>query len=160
MKHLKDFFYDKNDIVLTFIILAIAIVIIAWRMDVIMEYPATLAKQTHTTTTTQTVEEIPDEPAPAEKPEEQKSASGEEGVKPVESLWINGTLSKDVTVSVASGSAIAAVDSLIDAKIFDSYDQYVNTCNELGVNPEDIKATTFTFTKGSSHSDIAKQVTQ
>lgn len=157
MKHLKDFFYDKNDLVLTFVILAVAIVIIAWRMDVIMEYPATLAKETHTTTTTTTVEEIPDEPAPEDKPEEKKP---EEGVKPVESLWVNGTLSKDVTVSVASGSAIAAVDSLIDAGIFDSYDQYVNTCTEHGITPEDIKTTTYTFKKGSTHADIAALVTQ
>lgn len=160
MKHLKDFFYDKNDIVLTFVILVIATIIIAWRMDVIMEYPATLAKQTHTTTTTQNVETIPDESVPADEPSENKEPSSSEGVKPVESLWINGTLSKDVTVSVSSGSATAAVNSLIDAGLFDSYEQFSDACEKIGASPEDIKATSFTFAKGSSRSDIASKVTQ
>ena len=159
MKQLKDFFYDKNDLVLTVAIIAIAALIIAWRMDVIMSYPATLAKETHTTNTTQAVDEIPEKPASEDQPAEEKTPPAAEAPKPVESLWINGTLSKDVTVSVASGSASAAVDSLISAEIFDSYDQYVDVCNELGLNPEDIKATTYTFTKGSSHSDIAKIIT-
>ena len=42
MNKLKDIFYDKNDILVALIILAIAAVIIFWRVDVIMAYPETL----------------------------------------------------------------------------------------------------------------------
>ena len=42
MNKLKDIFYDKNDILVALIILAIAAVVIFWRVDVIMAYPETL----------------------------------------------------------------------------------------------------------------------
>lgn len=42
MKKLKDFIYDKNDIIIAALILAAAALIIAWRMDVILQYPKEL----------------------------------------------------------------------------------------------------------------------
>ena len=42
MNKLKDIFYDKNDILVALIILAVAAVVILWRVDVIMAYPETL----------------------------------------------------------------------------------------------------------------------
>ena len=46
MKSLKDFIYDKNDIIIALVILILAALLIVWRMDAIMEYPQTLAQQT------------------------------------------------------------------------------------------------------------------
>lgn len=54
MKKLKDFFYDKNDIIIVLIILAVAAFIIYTRIETIMEYPEELAKQNAATETTQT----------------------------------------------------------------------------------------------------------
>lgn len=48
MKKLKDFFYDKNDIIIVLIILAVAALIIYTRIGAIMDYPEKLAKQTAT----------------------------------------------------------------------------------------------------------------
>ena len=42
MNKLKDFFYDKNDILVAFIILVVAALIVLWRVNAIMEYPSTL----------------------------------------------------------------------------------------------------------------------
>lgn len=42
MNKFKDFLYDKNDIIVTLIILIIAIIIISFRVNAIMEYPNTL----------------------------------------------------------------------------------------------------------------------
>lgn len=42
MDKLKNFIYDKNDIIVTLIILMIAAVIIYFRIGVIMDYPNTL----------------------------------------------------------------------------------------------------------------------
>ncbi len=39
MKGLKDFIYDKNDILIALVILILAALLIIWRMDVIMAYP-------------------------------------------------------------------------------------------------------------------------
>ena len=62
MKKLKDFFYNKNDIIIVLIILAVAALIIYTRIGAIMDYPAKLAKQAAATAETTTTE-----PASAEK---------------------------------------------------------------------------------------------
>lgn len=142
MKGLKNFIYDKNDIIIALVILILAGLLIVWRLDVIMEYPQTLAKETGTTDTT-----------------EDAAVPNEDGGKGSSGLWANGVLSKDVTVKVAGGSATAAVQSLIDAGLFTSYDQYTKVCKAAGYTPEDIKATTFTFESGCTQTDIAKKVT-
>lgn len=46
MNRIKDFFYNKNDIIIVLIILAAAAFVIYDRMDTIMAYPDTLAAQT------------------------------------------------------------------------------------------------------------------
>ena len=71
MKSLKDFIYDKNDIIIALVILILAALLIVWRMDAIMEYPQTLAQQTGTTDTT-------DETA---VPSEDDSKGGDSGPK-------------------------------------------------------------------------------
>lgn len=57
MKKLKDFFYDKNDIIIVLIILAAAAFIIYTRIETIIDYPEKLAKQSAATETVQTVDE-------------------------------------------------------------------------------------------------------
>ena len=42
MNKLKDFFYNKNDILIALIILAVAAFVILWRVDAILSYPETL----------------------------------------------------------------------------------------------------------------------
>ncbi len=56
MKKLKDFFYNKNDIIIVLIILAVAALIIYTRIGAIMDYPAKLAKQAAATAETTTTE--------------------------------------------------------------------------------------------------------
>ena len=144
MKSLKDFIYDKNDIIIALVILILAALLIVWRMDAIMEYPQTLAQQTGTTDTT-------DETA---VPSEDDSKGGDSG------LWSTGVLSKEIKVKVAGGSATAAVQSLVDAGLFSSYEEFTKVCKAAGYTPEDIKATTFTFEAGCTQTDIAKKVTK
>ena len=144
MKSLKDFIYDKNDIIIALVILILAALLIVWRMDAIMEYPQTLAQQTGTTDTT-------DETA---VPSEDDSKGGDSG------LWSKGVLSKEIKVKVAGGSATAAVQSLVDAGLFSSYEEFTEVCKAAGYTPEDIKATTFTFEAGCTQTDIAKKVTK
>lgn len=43
MEKLKDFFYDKNDLVVALVIIVAAALLIAWRVDYIMEYPRLMA---------------------------------------------------------------------------------------------------------------------
>ena len=136
MKAFKDFLYDKNDILIALVILLIAGLLIVWRMEVIMDYPQTLAKETDTTKTT--------EQSAVENPDQ---------------IWVDGVLAREITVNVQGGSAQKAVQCLIDAGLFTNYDQYAEVCKDAGRSPEDIKANTFTFEKGSTQKEIAKKVT-
>jgi hypothetical protein len=47
MNWIKNFFYDKSDIFIALVILALAAVIILWRVNVIMEYPEALVAEAH-----------------------------------------------------------------------------------------------------------------
>ena len=147
MKGLNDFLYDKNDILIALLILVLAAFLIAWRMDVIMAYPETLAEQTDTTDTTEETAVGSEE-----------TSGSTEGTS--SDLWENGSLTQSVTVTIEGGSATSAVQSLIDAGLFTSYEEYTQVCEAAGYVPEAIKATTFTFEAGSTQTDIAKQVTE
>lgn len=155
MKGLKNFLYDKNDIVIALVVLLLAGLIIFWRMEVIMAYPQTLAAETDTTQTTES-EAVIDE----SDNQKQNSSADNTSADDSNSAFTNGVLSKEVTVTVSGGSATAAVNSLIGAGLFSSYDEYVEICKAAGYTPENIKAKTFTFEVGSTQTDIAKEVTQ
>ena len=160
MKKLKDFLYDKNDIIIALCILVVAGLLIIWRIDAIMQYPQTLAQETHTVETTD--DKAVDD---SDKDDSDKSSKKDKDKKDSETtqssgVWSGETLAKDVTVTVAGGSAAGAVQSLIDAGLFESYDDYVSVCNYYGLVPENIKATTFTFAAGSTKADIAVKVTE
>lgn len=144
MKGLKDFIYDKNDILIALVILILAALLIVWRMDAIMDYPQTLAQQTGTTDTT----------------DDTAVPSKDDGKGGDSTLWSNGVLSKEMKVKVEGGSATAAVQSLVDAGLFASYEDFTKVCKAAGYTPEDIKATTFTFEAGCTQTDIAKIVTK
>lgn len=70
MEKLKDFFYDKNDLVVALIIIAIAGLLIAWRVNVIMDYPKIMAAQIE-----EEQNELPDGSDPSE-PGDQPAGTG------------------------------------------------------------------------------------
>lgn len=140
MKRLKDFIYNTNDILLALLIIGIAILVIMWRMNAIMDYPATLIAENNT---------------------QSEQAEGGDSTEPLvpDSVWVDGVLGKDVTVTISDGTAAEAVQSLVDAGLFESYDDFAKICDSAGLSPEKIHAKEFTFTAGSTQTDIASTVT-
>ena len=51
MEKFKNFFYNKNDIIVAILILTIAVFVIAFRIKPLMDYPKPLAEDKYTTTT-------------------------------------------------------------------------------------------------------------
>ena len=51
MEKFKNFFYNKNDIIVAILILTIAVFVIAFRIKSLMDYPKTLSEDKYTTTT-------------------------------------------------------------------------------------------------------------
>lgn len=65
MNRIKDFFYNKNDLIIVLLILVLAAGIIYYSVTDIMAYPETLQEQAAQTTSAETVQTLPDEPTQA-----------------------------------------------------------------------------------------------
>jgi len=180
MKKLKDFIYDKNDIVIAVLILAVAALIISWRLDIILEYPKQLLGNDDPAVQTpvggdenpsgdETDQSGDDEDGQAgnddQSGDNDQSGNGEgEGTQtgidePADiPLWDGGMLTEDVEVEVEGASASAAVKCLINAGLFEDYAEYQAICEEEGMNHEKVAAGSFTFKKGSTKKEIAKKI--
>ena len=66
MRSLRNFFHNINDILLAIIIVGLAVGIIYWRMQVIMDYPKKLAAEQASYTTE---EIVPDDISTEEEPQ-------------------------------------------------------------------------------------------
>ena len=155
MKRLKDFIYNWNDIIVILCILAAAAAIIYWRSNIIMDYPHTLAMEMK-----ENAEEA-SEPAVEVPFDESTEGEPEPGAGPRNGeLWGGGMLKKEVTLTTTEGSAADAVEVLVKAGLFTSYEDFEAVCHYNNLDPTDIKANTFTFPLGSTQSDIVKEVTK
>lgn len=172
MRKFKNFIYKTNDIIIAFVVILLACGLIAWRLNVIMDYPATLVD-----TSVEQSEDANAAGSEADKADAKNDGAGDADKKGTgsdadksskasddnsgsNSIYASGKLAKDISVTVNGGTATAAAQCLVDAGLFDSYTDYANACNKAGNSPEAIKASTFTFSKGMSKVSIAKMVTQ
>lgn len=180
MNKIKDFIYDKSDIVVAILILFIAAVIILWRFNVILDYPKTLiANQNIVQTEGQTGGEsteqgeegtlTPEDVVPVEDEQtvqeeqtqqtaEAETQSQEQTQQPNVSLWVDGKLTATVTVEVKGASATAAVQCLIDKGLYKDYEEYKTYCNKLGLDDEKVAADTFKFKEGTTKDEITKRI--
>lgn len=171
MKKLKDFIYDKNDIVIAILILAVAALIISWRLGIILEYPKQLLGTDNPVFDTPVSDDDVTQPDDSEGDEPQISegdqpqggegetdeTQGDETEEDIP-LWDGGVLTEDVEVEVEGASASAAVKCLVNAGLFEDYAEYQKICEEEGMNHEKVSAGTFTFKKGTTKVQIAKKI--
>ncbi len=180
MKKFKDFIYDKNDIIIAVLILAIAALIIAWRLDVILQYPKQLINNGADTNVSEPADNSDNSGDNADKPADNKDTSDDNADTPADNsgdgdnsnsgdnanngdstpaqLWVGGKLSRDIEVDVTGTTASAAVQCLIDKGLFTDYSEYQKACENLGLNHEKVSAGTMTFTKGSTKADVARKI--
>ncbi len=135
--------YDNNDIFVAFIIIVIALSVIAWCVRNVMNYPNTLDSVT-------TAEKV-------QSAVEQESKNTDPDAE--QAKWKKGKLAKTITVDVADDSTEAAINSLIAYGLFDTADQFREECEKAGVSDADIKTGKFTFKKGSTRKQIVREVT-
>ena len=162
MKKLKDFIYDKNDVIIAVLILAVAALVISWRLNVILEYPTQLLgadepaveNPVNNSDTADTPSDNDDKSDDGDGQDNNQSADNAQELP----LWQGGVLTKDVEVEVSGNSASAAIQCLIDEGLFDDYAEYQQICDENGLDHEKVKAGTFKFNKGSTKKDIAKKM--
>lgn len=81
MEKLKDFLYNKNDIIVALLILAIAATVIVFRIDAIMEYPKTLVDQQQQTVEENTANEKQNAPVSSDKDKSDKKDAAKDSKK-------------------------------------------------------------------------------
>lgn len=161
MKHLREFIYDKSDILVALVILLIAALLIFWRFEAIADYPSTLVDSDEVKSLGENSEmhNSKDETKKSEKKSTENSSDSESDNNSSE-IYVDGATKDDANISVQSGSAIEATESLVSLGYFSSYNDFVSTCNSAGINPDLIKAGNFNIPAGSTKADIAKIVCQ
>ena len=164
MKKLKDFIYDKNDIIIAALILVAAALIITWRMNVILDYPKQLinnidsdANATEPADNTEADNTDNSDKQSTDNNQNGSSSDSTNTSQTVE-LWVDGVLSGDVEVDVTGSTASAAIQCLVDKGLFTDYAEYQTLCDEQGLDHEKVSAGTFTFAKGSTKAQIARKI--
>lgn len=140
MRKLKDFFYNKNDIIIVLIILAVAAFIIYSRIGIIMEYPEKMAESNETAT----MQETPTLESETTQESTEKSASSSKNV----SITISDS---DTSVTVSEKLAKAGI-----VKSATEFEGYITNMDKA----DSIKSGTFKLTKGSSYETILNTITK
>lgn len=129
MNKIKDFFYDKNDIIVVLVILAVAGFIIYTRIGAIMEYPEVLAQQAAATEN-------------QESEEAQAAQSGSDSSSAAQSVTITDS---DTSSSVA--------EKLYEAGLVSSASDFEAYISDQGAS-DSIQSGTFQIPSGSSDEEI------
>lgn len=186
MKKIKDFFYDHNDILVVLLIVLVAAAVIYWRVNVIMEYPKLAAEEIARNNGTTTSENAntdgttdggtstdggtteggttdggtnTDGNTNTDSTQGGSSEYVSDGGTNLNDglIWEKGVLKNNLAITVPSGSATEAVQALVDAGLFSSYDEFEDIAVKEGVN-YGVLAGTYVFPAGSTQEDIVKMV--
>lgn len=149
MNKIKDFIYDKNDIFLALLILACAGLLIFWRINSIINYPAVLAEKA----AIQQEEKAKPEKINAENEKEKKSNSK------ASEICDNATISQSISFAIPEGSKEAAIQALVETGLFESAEDFEAACTAANVDSSAIKAKNYTLEKGATKEDIVLLVT-
>lgn len=135
MKKLKDFFYDKNDIFIVLVIVAVAAFVIYISIDSIMGYPEQYAKDVAATETKETA-------TIAETSTEDASTTA---------------ANVSITIEDSDGSSDVAA-KLQEAGLVDSAEDFDSYVTEQGKSGS-ISSGTFQIPTGSSYEEILNIIT-
>ncbi|ASS41236.1 hypothetical protein AXF21_04620 [Eubacterium minutum ATCC 700079] len=146
----RNFYYNYSDIMLALMLIAIAAVLVVWRINIIMDYPKTID-----TKVTRTAE--PKATTPAETHNETKPDTVTTGEK--KATWKNDHLAGDFTIELSGKSEKQRVQLLVNAGLFTNKKEYIRICKITGVKHRKIRKGTFTFTKDMTKEKIVKLIT-
>ena len=139
MKKIKDLIYNISDILVAIIILLLATGVILWRMNAVMDYPSTMVR----------------EGKPKEQVEIDTSLLPEED----ESLWENGMLKRDLSITIPENlTDNEVIGILLDNKVFVDVDELERACTSNGITLSDKKPGEYRFTAGDTKERILNKI--
>lgn len=144
MKKIKDFFYDKNDIIIVLLIVAAAGFIIYTRIDAIMDYPEKYAKEMEATIA-------------SEMKEDTSSATSTETSTTKEES--ETTTASKVTIKITdSDYSMTVAKKLEDAELVESAEDFDNYITTKGKSSS-IKSGNFQIPSNSTYEEIIDIIT-
>ncbi len=151
MKKIKDFFYNKNDLIIVLLIVALAAFIIYTRVDAIMAYPEKMADTPDVQTEQQ--DKAVNESEDASKSEGNGSDSDDDKKS-------DSAESKDISIEITvDDTAVTVAEKLEDAGIISSATKFEGYLANEG-KEDSLKTGTFTIPKGSSNEEILDIITK
>ena len=138
MNKIKDFFYNKNDIIIVLIILIAAGLIIYTRISAIMDYPETLAQQN----------------AKAALLAAQQTTQASESKETTAAASSESSAAETVEITISdSDDSVAVATKLYQAGLVSSDTEFQSYISNMG-KESSLKSGTFQIPKGSTDEQI------
>jgi len=140
MNKIKDIFYNKNDILIIIVILAVAGLLIWSRIDVIMDYPSKLiaSNPPQTGQEEQPTTETPETETPDD--------TGEPSTTPEAVVMYS--------VYIESGESLESIaNKFVTVGLFESTKEFIQLANEMGITTQ-IKAGNFIMPSDSTPEEV------
>ena len=169
MNRIKDFLYDKNDVLVAFIILGIAAFVILTRVDAIMAYPEKMAlASVPENNQTLPSQERPNVPPNDEMPPYENGYENGDGYNGEDTYTEpNGDVNENgaeedtgaFTLYIASGQSMSVVGrNLVSLGLFESEQQFSAALVEHNAAHR-VRAGNFIIPRGSSQDDVIRIIT-
>jgi len=162
MNKIKDFIYDKNDLLVAFIIVAVAAFVIALRVDIIMAYPLTITLDEttpdHIAVVSPNIPEIPqyEDPEVADDPDiNQENENPPTVAQPPADSNI-GRISIYIEYG-STGSQIAQL--LINSGLIENKEDFYNAVTEAGADTK-LQAGSFKIPSNATLPEIVRIITK
>jgi len=170
MKKIRDFIYDYNDIFVALLIIAVAAIVIVWRVNSIMDYPNYVAEKGGNNAPTQSAQVNLDDvdltPGQVDEglnanPEDTSPEDGEEpaeGSETAETPATSETPKPSGTFEVPKGSSADKVGTLlVQAGYISSKEEFMSAISGKETR---IQAGKFTIPEGATAAQIADIITK
>ena len=153
----RDFLYNNNDILLAFIITITAALLIFWRLQIITDYPKSVAESAKALAEAQAQTEQPQisPGAETETPEDVDAAA----TSVTASFDNEGKLEYDITVTLPPSSQEDALEMLFSSQLIVNEEEWKTLIEDENLPSETIIARQYTFTAGMTKVDIIRMVT-
>ena len=153
----RDFLYNNNDILLAFIITVAAAMLIMWRLQIITDYPKSVAESAKALAEAQAQTEQPTITPGAETETPDETAATATNI--TASYDAEGKLEYDITVTLPTSSQEDALEMLFNSQLIVNEEEWKTIIEDEGLPSDTIIARQYTFTAGMTKVDIIKTVT-
>lgn len=150
MNKLKDFIYDKSDIVVALLIISIAGFIVFTRIDAILSYPETFAANSKPPTASEPAVNIGDKETTTDSGIEGDDEAGIDGEDDIEML----------AIYVNYGESLQSVaEKFVSVELFSSTEEFLSVIEDAGVQTQ-VKTGNFIVPANATAEEIIEIITK